>query len=96
MDSFEKHLRSITGIDTSPLAYLLREDPVVPAATNQLLTGKCYSETHGSLCEELVVNFIQVHVLKLIKLLSMIYYTLHLKVVIWSRLASRMKRQRMG
>ena len=54
MDSFEKQLRGITGIDNSPLAYLLREDTVVPAATDILLTGKCYSEAHGSLVEELV------------------------------------------
>ena len=44
----------ITGIGHSPLAYLLREDPVVPAATDILLTGKYYSEIHRSLCEELV------------------------------------------
>ena len=55
MDSFEKQLRGITGIDHSPLAYLLREDPVVvPPATDMFLLGKCYSDLHGSLCEELV------------------------------------------
>ena len=54
MDWFEKHLRKITGIDHSPLVYLLREDPVVPDATDTLLPGKYYSEAHGSLCEELV------------------------------------------
>ena len=54
IDGFEKHLCKITGIDHSPLAYLLREDPVVPAATNIILTGKFYSRAHGSLREELV------------------------------------------
>ena len=54
MDSFEKQLWGITGIDNSPLGYLIRGDPVVPAATDMLLPGKCYTEAHGSLVEELV------------------------------------------
>ena len=73
MDGFEKYLRKVTGIDHFPLAYLFREDAVVPVTTEDLLHGKCYSKTHGSLYEELVFcKSHLVHVLKLTKLLSMI------------------------
>ena len=54
MDGFEKHLRKVTGIDYSPLAYLLRKNAIVPVTTENVLPGKCYLNTHGSLCEELV------------------------------------------
>ena len=54
MDEFEKHLRKVTGINHFPPVYLLREDLIVPVTTENLLPGKCYSEFHGSLCEEFV------------------------------------------
>ena len=56
MDGFEIRLCKITGVDHSPLPYLLQEDPVIPIATENLLPGKCYSVSHGSFCEELVFH----------------------------------------
>ena len=50
MDGFEKFLLTVTGIDNSPLAYLLRDTPTVPITNETLLPGKCYSFTHSSLC----------------------------------------------
>ena len=54
IDRVKKTLRKLTGQDHTPLAYLIRENAAVPDTNDDLIPGKCYSLTHGSLIEELV------------------------------------------
>ena len=56
MDGFEKFLCTVTGIDHSSLAYLLRDAAMVPVTTESLLPGKCYSLTHKSFVEKMVAR----------------------------------------
>ena len=56
MDGFEKFLHTVTGIDHSPLAYLLQDVPSVPVTDETLFPGKCYFITYSSLSAELVAR----------------------------------------
>ena len=56
MDRTDETLQKLPGQDNSPLAYLIRKDPVIPVMTNDLVPGKCYSLTYKSLIEELVAR----------------------------------------
>lgn len=53
LDRVEKSLRQLLGSDYTPLLYVIFS-AFGHSATDDLLTGKCYSATHGSLTEELV------------------------------------------
>ena len=53
LDRVEKSLRQLLGSDYTPLLYVILSMNG-HAATDDLISGKCYSVTHGSLTEELV------------------------------------------
>ena len=53
LDRVDKSLRQLLGSDYTPLLYVLLSENG-HAATDDLIKGKCYSATHGSLTEELV------------------------------------------
>ena len=56
MDRTGKYLCTITGVDHSPLAYLLQENDIIPVTTDILLPRNCYSNAHKSLVEEIVAR----------------------------------------
>ena len=56
LDSMEKQLQKLPGVDYSPLAYLLRENEVAEATTIDLLPNRCYSVTHSSMTGELIAR----------------------------------------
>ena len=53
--AFADYLHRVIGVRTIPLAYVIREDMAVPAATPGLLSGQPHSEEHGSVEAELIV-----------------------------------------
>ena len=53
LDRVDKSLRQLLGSDYTPLLYVLLSENG-HGATDDLISGKCYSATHGSLTEELV------------------------------------------
>ena len=56
LDRVEKHLHKLPGVDNSPLAYLLRENPVALPTTIDLFPDRCYSITHSSMVGELIAR----------------------------------------
>ena len=55
-DRIDKHLQKLPGVDNSPLAYLLRENPVAEPTTIDLFPDRCYSITHSSMVGELIAR----------------------------------------
>ena len=56
LDRVTKHLQKLPGVDNSPLAYLLRENPVALPTTIDLLPDRCYSTAHHSMAGELIAR----------------------------------------
>lgn len=56
LDRIEKQLQKLHGVDHSPLAYLLRENPIDEPTTIDLLPDRCYSTTHSSMVGEMIAR----------------------------------------
>ena len=56
LDTMEKQLHKLPGVDNSPFAYLLRENEIAEDTPIDLLPNKCYSVTHASMIGELVAR----------------------------------------
>ena len=56
LDRIEKQLQKLHGVDYSPLAYLLRENPIALPTTIDLLPDRCYSRAHPSMVAELIAR----------------------------------------
>lgn len=60
-EAFHDYADRIVGSRTIPLAYVLRDEVLVPAAAPPLATNKPYSEMHGSVERELVARASHAH-----------------------------------
>ena len=56
VDTAHKVLQKLLGQSNFPLGYLTRDDVNVPATTDDLIPGKCYSLTHKSLTGEMIAR----------------------------------------
>ena len=61
--AFADHLHRVIGVRTIPLAYVIREEVVVPNPAPALLAGQPHSEMHGSIEAELVARASHTHAL---------------------------------
>jgi hypothetical protein len=62
-EAFADFIHRIIGVRTIPLAYVIREDVVVPAVPPALMNGQPHSEEHGSVEVELVARASHAHAL---------------------------------
>ena len=56
VDTARKVCQQLLGHDNFPLGYLIRDDINVPATTDKLIPGKCYSVLHKSLGGEMIAR----------------------------------------
>lgn len=56
VDTARKSLESLLGQDGFPLGYLTCDDIAVPAITDELIPGKCFSVLHKSLVGEMIAR----------------------------------------